>query len=252
MNPQAVPTLPPAVARLQRALDVADSSSASSTLHHSSDDVGGQGTANPAPALGAVEEGQPPLQTHPPHQGDGDGGGGWVELLDRTWGRLYYYHTGTGRTQWERPPGFRGVRVWAVWVGRWVRHRSSSSSSSVLCLTSSHATQTHTNQRGQDTVAPAYEPPPRPFTVAASSGSGSTHAPPTAITTTADAIASWVAEAQQGPEPLGGGQELSVYEEMGYRVSGVHVHVCVRVRVCVCVCVCVCRTSGSSWPGLVM
>lgn len=36
--------------------------------------------------------------------------GGWVELLDARWGRLYYYQAGTGRTQWERPPGFRGVR----------------------------------------------------------------------------------------------------------------------------------------------
>ncbi len=39
----------------------------------------------------------------------------------------------------------------------------------------------------------------------------------------ADAIAAWVAEAQQPGEQGaggggGGGQELSVYEEMGYRV----------------------------------
>ena len=36
-------------------------------------------------------------------------GGAWVELLDESWGRPYYYHTGTFVTQWERPEGFEGV-----------------------------------------------------------------------------------------------------------------------------------------------
>ena len=32
-----------------------------------------------------------------------------MELLDESWGRPYYYHTGTFVTQWERPEGFEGV-----------------------------------------------------------------------------------------------------------------------------------------------
>lgn len=67
-------------------------------------------------------------------------------------------------------------------------------------------------------MAPAYEPPPRPFPAAATTAP----APAPAPLTTADAIAAWVAEAQQGAvveaPGAGAGQELSVYEEMGYRV----------------------------------
>jgi hypothetical protein len=44
--------------------------------------------------------------------------GGWVELLDEGTGQPYYYHTGTLKTQWERPEGFEGVSC--VWVGGWV------------------------------------------------------------------------------------------------------------------------------------